>query len=161
ISLFGLSRDDRPPPPQERWRYRPTLECLEDRTAPALLASEVQPLPLPTPTPAPPTVLSPADVSALLQRRAAATASHDRILAVVDRGGHILGVRVEGGVSPLLTQDAATLTFAIDGAVAKARTAAFFANDTAPLTSRTIQFISQSTVTQREVESNPDVPDHN
>src|SRR5262249_41598548 len=33
--------------------------------------------------------------------------------------------------------------------------AAMFANDTAPLTSRTIQFISQTTITQREVESNP------
>jgi uncharacterized protein GlcG (DUF336 family) len=43
--------------------------------------------------------------------------------------------------------------------VAKARTAAFFANDTAPLTSRTIRFISQTTITQREVESNPNITD--
>ena len=51
--------------------------------------------------------------------------------------------------------------FAIDGAVAKARSAAFFSNGDpangtlAPLTSRLVQFLSQSTVTQREVESNP------
>ena len=36
------------------------------------------------------------------------------------------------------------LVFAIDGAVAKARTGAFFGNNQAPLTSRTVQFISQS-----------------
>ena len=30
-------------------------------------------------------------------------------------------------------------------------------NDQAPLTSRTVRFISQSTVTQREVESNPNI----
>src|SRR5205814_1145483 len=83
-------------------------------------------------------------------------ASDDAIVAVVDRGGNVLGVRVEGGVSPAVTATPAALTLAVDGALAKARTAAFFANDTAPLTSRTIQFISQSTVTQREVESSPD-----
>src|SRR5207302_9422820 len=53
------------------------------------------------------------------------------------------------------------LVFAIDGALAEARTGAFFGNNQAPLTSRTIQFISQSTVTQREVESDPSVLDPN
>ena len=51
------------------------------------------------------------------------------------------------------------MVFAIDGAVSLARTGAYFANDQAPLTSRTIQEISQTTITQREVQSNPDVPD--
>jgi uncharacterized protein GlcG (DUF336 family) len=47
--------------------------------------------------------------------------------------------------------------------VAKARTAALFSNGDptngtlAPLTSRTVRFISQSTITEREVESNPNV----
>jgi uncharacterized protein GlcG (DUF336 family) len=53
--------------------------------------------------------------------------------------------------------DMDTLVFAIDGAVAKARTAAMFSSDQAPLTSRTVRFISQSTITEREVESNPNV----
>jgi uncharacterized protein GlcG (DUF336 family) len=53
------------------------------------------------------------------------------------------------------------LTFAVDGAVAEARTGAYFANDTAPLTSRTVQFISQTTIVQREVDSNPDITDTN
>src|SRR5207253_2548447 len=99
------------------------------------------------------------EVDQLLQRAAAASASNDAIIAVVDRGGRILGVRVEAGVSLAVTGNIATLTFAIDGAVSLARTGAFFANNQAPLTSRTIQFISQSTITQREVESNPNVPD--
>jgi uncharacterized protein GlcG (DUF336 family) len=101
------------------------------------------------------------DVTKLLARAAAATKSDNAIVAVVDRNGDILGVRVESGVSPAITSNPETLTFAIDGAVSEARTGAFFANDQAPLTSRTVQFISQSTVTQREVQSDPNIPDLN
>src|SRR5262249_22265927 len=53
------------------------------------------------------------------------------------------------------------LTFAVDGAVALARTGAFFGNNQAPLTSRTIQFISQTPMTQQEIESNPSITDPN
>jgi uncharacterized protein GlcG (DUF336 family) len=109
----------------------------------------------------PDAVLAPSDVSTLLQRAAAATPSDDGIVAVVDREGNILGVRVEGNVSPAITTNTANLVFAIDGAVALARTGAFFGNADAPLTSRTIQFISQTTITQREVESNPSITDPN
>jgi len=129
-------------------RFRPMLETLEHRAMPALIGGQQ--------TLAPPT-LSPAEVQTLLQRAAVATASADAIIAVVDRGGQILGVLVEDDV-PLAGDD---LIFAVDGAVAKARTAAFFATDAAPLTSRTIQFISQTTITQREVDSNPNINDPN
>jgi uncharacterized protein GlcG (DUF336 family) len=97
------------------------------------------------------------DVEILLKRASEATPSKDAIIAVVDRSGRILGVRVEEDVSANLMGDAnkPKLAFAIDGAVAKARTAAFFSSNAAPLTSRTIRFISQSTNTQREVESSP------
>ena len=101
-------------------------------------------------------LITESDVELLLSRAAQATASNDAIIAIVDRGGHILGVHVEQGVLDTIT-DTDTLVFAIDGAVAKARTAAFFSNNQAPLTSRTVRFISQSTVTQREVQSNPNV----
>lgn len=102
--------------------------------------------------------LSQAEVGTLLDRASAASASEDAIIAITDRNGVILGVRAEQDVLDTFT-DPAELAFAIDGAVSKARTAAFFANDTAPLTSRLVRFISQSTVTQREVESNPNITD--
>jgi uncharacterized protein GlcG (DUF336 family) len=101
------------------------------------------------------------EVTQLLARGAAATASEDYIIAIVDRGGNILGVRVEQNVLDAYAGRPDDLVFAIDGAIAKARTAAFFANgdntsgNATPLTSRTVRFISQSTITEREVEANP------
>lgn len=133
-------------------RCRPSLEKLEDRTVPAFLATDF---------PVGPPLLSTNEVDTLLQRASAATPSEDGIIAVVDRMGNILGVRVEAGVSPAITGNPDLLAFAIDGAVAKARTAAFFGTDQAPLTSRTIQNISQTTITQREVQSNPNINDPN
>ena len=98
------------------------------------------------------------DVKALLDRASAASStSADAIIAIVDRGGAILGVRVGNNIN----MDNPTEVFAIDGAVAKARAAAFFANQGAPLTSRTVRMISQSTITQREVEANPNITDPN
>lgn len=105
--------------------------------------------------------LTASEVQALIERAEAASASNDAIIAVVDREGNILGVRVENGVSSTITSSPEKLTFAIDGAIAKARTGAFFGNDQAPLTSRTIQQISQSTITQREVQSDPNLSDPN
>jgi uncharacterized protein GlcG (DUF336 family) len=104
-----------------------------------------------------PIALTAPEVQQLLRRAAAASAHTDAIIAIVDRQGNILGVRVEAGVAPQITGNATNLVFAIDGAVAEARTGAFFANDQAPLTARTVQFISQSTITRREVNSNPDL----
>ena len=116
--------------------------------------------------------LDAAEVTQLLERAAGATVSEDAIIAIVDRNGRILGVRVEDDVLATFAGRPDELVFAIDGAVAKARTAAFFANGdpsnidqfspagtVGPLTSRTVRFISQSTVTQREVESNPNMDD--
>jgi uncharacterized protein GlcG (DUF336 family) len=96
--------------------------------------------------------LTTAEVGTLLDRASAATPRNDAIIAVVDRTGQILGVRTEADVP---TADVARLAFMIDGAVAKARTGAFFSNGQAILTSRTVSHISQSTITQREVEANP------
>ena len=114
-------------------------------------------------------ILTEADVEALLARAAAASSSEDAIIAIVDRGGRILGVRAEADVLAeykvgAIDERTADFVFAIDGAVAKARTAGFFANGdgsgvVGPLTSRTIRFVSQSTITQREVESNPSIAD--
>jgi uncharacterized protein GlcG (DUF336 family) len=152
--------------------FRPSFDRLERRDVPALIASQQTLVPPPATTVGPPVLiasqlplapplLSAAEVSTLLDRASLATASNDAIIAIVDRNGTILGVRIEGGVDPALLANIDTRVFAIDGAVAKARTAAFFANDTAPLTSRTIQYISQSTITQREVQANPNIADPN
>jgi uncharacterized protein GlcG (DUF336 family) len=105
--------------------------------------------------------LSASDVQRDLTAAASASASTDGIIAIVDRGGRVLGVQVEAGVSPTIRNDPVLLTFAVDGAIAEARTGAFFANDQAPLTSRTVRFISQTTITQREVDSNPNILDPN
>src|SRR5438067_1120576 len=129
-------------------RYYPTIDRLEDRCVSALIASQHA---------LTPPVIYPGEVKALLQRAAAATASNDAIIAIVDRGGKILGVLEEAGVSPLITGNPAKNDFAIDGAVSLARTAAFFSNDTAALTSRTVQNLSESTITQREVQSDPNL----
>ncbi|MFM8400454.1 MAG: hypothetical protein ACKOAH_21695, partial [Pirellula sp.] len=99
------------------------------------------------------------EVETLLKRASMATPSQDAIIAIVDRSGQILGVRVEKDVQINFAGRPQDLVFAIDGAVAKARTAAFFSNTEAPLTSRTIRFISQSTMPQRVVESNPNITD--
>jgi uncharacterized protein GlcG (DUF336 family) len=121
-----------------------------------IFAASLPPAPL-----VPVTQLTQGQVNGLIQRASAADGAGDGIVAVVDRGGRVLGVRVEANVSPLITGNAAALTFAIDGAIAEARTAAFFSNDQAPLTSRTIGNLSQTTITQREVNSSPDVADQN
>jgi len=106
-------------------------------------------------------VLSAVEVQQLLDRASAVSASTDAIICIVDRNGRILGVRVEDGVASTIQNDPFLLTFAVDGAVSLARTAAFFANNQAPLTSRTIRNLSQTTITQRQVESNPNITDRN
>src|SRR5260370_6278198 len=77
----------------KRAKVVPLVEPLEDRTAPALISSQI---PLAT---LPPLTLTTGQVKQLIQRAAAATSSDDAIVAVVDRMGNILGVRVEGNVS--------------------------------------------------------------
>lgn len=110
---------------------------------------------------APQATISAAEVDALLQRAAAASASNDAIIVITDRNGQILGVRAESGVAPEILNNTANLVYAVDGAYAKALTAAYFGNNQAPLTSRTVQNLSQSTMTTREVNSNPSITDPN
>jgi uncharacterized protein GlcG (DUF336 family) len=98
---------------------------------------------VPTPTPPPPlvTAIQAADVTSIVNTALAAV-NVDMVVAVVDRAGFVLGV--------FRTQNAPTTTIgnfgqtqdANDVAVALARTGAFFSNDAAPLSSRTVRFIS-------------------
>src|SRR5271170_3075308 len=86
--------------------------------------------------------LSQADVQMVVQAAATAAQSDGMAIAVVDRMGRILAVYV-GPSAP--TTSPGNFGAAIptpDLAVALARTGAFFSNDQAPLSSRTVRFIS-------------------
>ena len=159
MAFFGLLRKGRhvfgrkAGSPRTPTRLLAEVEGLETRAllaAPTGLAAAAAPL-----------LLTTEQVNTIIDRAALATASKDAIIAVVDRQGMPLGIRIESGVAPEITGDVQKKVFAIDGALAKARTAAFFASNGTPLTSRTIQDISQSTITQREVQSDPNVADPN
>jgi uncharacterized protein GlcG (DUF336 family) len=77
-------------------------------------------------------ILTSADVTAVLRAAAEALSDDTLAVAVVDRAGTILGVYRRPGATPRTP----------DIAVSLARTTAYFSNDQAPLTSRTVRFIS-------------------
>src|SRR5262249_30176799 len=54
-------------------------------------------------------VLTANEVQALLQRAASASSRNDAIIAITDRNGRVLGVRVEAGVTPAIQNDPALL----------------------------------------------------
>src|SRR5258706_6496488 len=84
-----------------------------------------------TPRGGPAQTLTPDDVAAIINAAASAISDSGMAVAVVDRAGTILGVYGRG---------AAPAT--PDIAVSLARTTAYFSNDQAPLSSRTVRFIS-------------------
>src|SRR5271170_1773483 len=86
-------------------------------------------------------MLSAADVSAIVQAAAAAAQSDTMTIAVVDRMGRILAV-YGPSPSPQVTGNFGDMVPADELAVSLARTGAFFSNDEAPLSSRTVRFIS-------------------
>ena len=96
---------------------------------------------------APPPVvsaLSVADVANLVQAAASSADAETMAIAVVDRGGAVLAVYDKAGVTPGAT-DVGNFGIPVDVndlAVALARTGAYFSNDQAPLSSRTVRFIS-------------------
>jgi uncharacterized protein GlcG (DUF336 family) len=97
------------------------------------------------PVPAPPVAavqpLQTADVQNIVQA-AVNSANVDMVVAVVDRAGFVLGVyRTQNAPATALGNFGQALD-ANDVAVALARTGAFFSNDQAPLSSRTVRFIS-------------------
>src|SRR5271168_94060 len=66
----------------------------------------------------------------------------DMVVAVTDRAGFVLGVFRTANAPTMATGNFGQMQNANDVAVALARTAAFFSNDQAPLSSRTVRFIS-------------------
>ena len=88
--------------------------------------------------------LSVADVGNLVKAAAGSVNAETMAIAVVDRGGIVLGVYDKAGVTNGQT-DIGNFGNAYgvnDVAVALARTGAYFSNDQAPLSSRTVRFIS-------------------
>jgi uncharacterized protein GlcG (DUF336 family) len=94
----------------------------------------------PPPTGAIPT-LSQSDVQNVVQN-AAASVSDALVIAVVDRAGRILAVFQKTGAPATATGNFGITVNSNDLAVSLARTAAFFSDNEAPLSSRTVRFIS-------------------
>jgi uncharacterized protein GlcG (DUF336 family) len=87
--------------------------------------------------------LTASDVTALVQAAAQAADPNTMVIAVVDRSGNILGVYRKPSAPALATGNFSAQVDTNELAVSLARTAAFFSNDQAPLSSRTVRFLSE------------------
>jgi len=95
-------------------------------------------------TPPPVTAVQPlqvADVQNIVQA-AVNSVNVDMTVAIVDRAGFVLGVFRTQNAPSTASGNFGQVLDANDVAVALARTGAFFSNDQAPLSSRTVRFIS-------------------
>src|SRR3984957_8681903 len=86
--------------------------------------------------------LTQADVQMLVQAAATAAQSDSMVIAVVDRLGRILAVYQEPSAPATTPGNFGVAIPSDELAVSLARTGAFFSNDQAPLSSRTVRFIS-------------------
>ena len=93
----------------------------------------------PATTPSP--NLTVADVQAVITS-AAASANTPMVIAVADRGGNLLGLYKKASAPALGLGNFGQMVSSRELALALARTAAYFSNDQAPLSSRTVRFIS-------------------
>ena len=91
--------------------------------------------------PPPPVPLTAADVQQVVED-AAQSLNVPMVIAVSDRAGTILAVFQNAGAPATSTGNFGIAVDSQELAVALARTAAFFSNDQAPLSSRTVRFIS-------------------
>ena len=98
----------------------------------------------PTSAPPPATVqsLTASDVTAVVQAAAVAADANTMVIAIVDRSGNVLAVYRKPAAPALATGNFSAQVDANELAVSLARTAALFSNDQAPLSSRTVRFIS-------------------
>jgi uncharacterized protein GlcG (DUF336 family) len=93
-------------------------------------------------SPSPALGLTASDVTSLIQIAAQAADPNTMVIAIVDRAGNILGVYRKPAAPTLAQGNFGAQVDANELAVSLARTAAFFSNDQAPLSSRTVRFIS-------------------
>lgn len=88
------------------------------------------------------TQLTANDVRAVVRYAAASVDSRTLVIAVVDRGGNILAVFRKPDARATAVGNFGVRVDTNELAVSLARTAAFFSNNQAPLSSRTVRFIS-------------------
>ncbi len=86
--------------------------------------------------------LTAADVTTLVQAAAQAADPNTMVVAVVDRSGNILAVYRKPSAPALAAGNFGAQVDVNELAVSLARTGAFFSNDQAPLSSRTVRFLS-------------------
>ncbi len=94
--------------------------------------------------PPPVTAVQPLQIADLqnIVQSAVNSVNVDMVVAVVDRAGFVLGVFRTQNAPAMAIGNFGQVQDANDVAVALARTGAFFSNDQAPLSSRTVRFIS-------------------
>jgi uncharacterized protein GlcG (DUF336 family) len=97
--------------------------------------------PAPVTTPAAAT-LTASDVDGIVRAAAAATSPTTAVIAVVDRAGNVLALYRKPDAPLTAVGNFSTQASANEAAIGLARTGAFFSNNQAPLTSRTVRFIS-------------------
>ena len=85
--------------------------------------------------------LSANDVQTVVEQ-AAASVNAPMVIAVTDRQGHILAVFLKPGAPVATTANFGMSALTYEVAIALARTASFFSNSQAPLSSRTVRYIS-------------------
>ena len=102
-------------------------------------SSSTVPPPVVTPTAA---TLTASEVDNIVRAAAAATSPTTAVIAVVDRAGNVLALFRKPGATVTVTGNFSQQVSSNDVAVGLARTGAFFSNNQAPLTSRTVRFIS-------------------
>jgi len=93
------------------------------------------------PPPPPATGLTAADVQAVVTS-AASAANVPMVIAVTDRGGNLLGLYRKANAPATGVGNFSQTVDSRELALGLARTAAYFSNDQAPLSSRTVRFIS-------------------
>lgn len=89
-----------------------------------------------------PAILTAEDVRVLIARAVRAVNESSLVVAITDRGGRILGLFRTPSAPQEVKGNFGRMVNADDWAIALARTGAFFSNDQAPLSSRTVRFIS-------------------
>src|SRR5258705_2264196 len=95
--------------------------------------------PPPTPTFQP---LTQSEVTQIVTSAALTASADTMVIAVVDRQGKVLGLLRKPNAANMVPGNFSIMEDANDVAISLARTGAFFSNNQAPLTSRTVRFIS-------------------